>query len=179
MTDHAFLTDGRVSLRPIEPDDLPALRAGWNDPAVWRMLDTVEPQSPGSFERMVEGWQDDDRHVPFAIDADGLVGLLQVKRIHWQSRICTFSYFVLPDATGDGYATAAVELGLEYAFDSLGLHRVQAKTIALNEGSQRVLEKAGFTHEGTARRQAYVDGSYHDLLSWGLLDEEWRERREG
>ncbi|WP_439026437.1 GNAT family N-acetyltransferase [Haloarchaeobius sp. DT45] len=178
MTEHAFLTDGRVSLRPLEVDDLPALRAGWNDPDVWRMLDTVEPQAAGPFEAMVERWHDDDRHVPFAIDSDGLAGLLQVKRIHWQSRICTFSYFVLPEEGGNGYATAAVDLGLEYAFDSLGLHRVQAKTVATNEGSRCVLEKTGFTHEGTARKQAFVDGTYHDLLSWGVLEEEWRERLE-
>ncbi|WP_435318400.1 GNAT family N-acetyltransferase [Haloarchaeobius sp. TZWSO28] len=178
MTEHAFLSDGRVSLRPIETEDLPALRAAWNDPDVWRMLDTVEPQPEGPFEELVQGWHDDDRHVPFAIDADGLVGLLQVKRIHWQSRICDFSYFVLPGEGGNGYATAAVELGLEYAFDSLGLHRVQAKTVGQNAASQQVLEKAGFEHEGTARKTAFVDGRYHDLLSWGLLEAEWREKTE-
>ncbi|WP_435358365.1 GNAT family N-acetyltransferase [Haloarchaeobius sp. DFWS5] len=173
MTEHAFLTDGRVSLRPVEVDDLPALRAAWNDPAVWQMLDTVEPQSATDFRELYDDWRAEDGHVSFAIDADGLVGLCQVKGIHWQSGICRLSYFVLPDHHGEGYASAAVELALEYAFGHLRLHRVEAATVGQNEASQAVLRKAGFSHEGTARNKAFVCGEYHDLLSWGMLVEEW------
>ncbi|WP_435332764.1 GNAT family N-acetyltransferase [Haloarchaeobius sp. TZWWS8] len=178
MTEHAFLTDGRVSLRPVESSDLPSLRAAWNDPTVWQMLDTVEPQSEADFRELYESWRADDGFVPFAIDADGLVGCCQVKGIHWQSGICRLSYFVLPARQGEGYASAAVRLALEYAFDHLRLHRVEAATVGGNEASQAVLEKAGFTHEGTARNKAFVDGDYHDLLSWGILAAEWVEEQD-
>ncbi len=81
-------------------------------------------------------------------------------------------YFFAPDAWGNGYATAAVERVVDYAFEELRLHRVHARVFAFNEGSARVLEKVGFEREGVLREAAYMHGEYVDELRYGLLEPE-------
>jgi RimJ/RimL family protein N-acetyltransferase len=79
----------------------------------------------------------------------------------------TTSYFIVPDQSGRGYATEAVELVLEYGFDQFRLHRIGSYTMEFDEGSRRVLEKNGFSKEGTKRDAAFVDGMYCDVELWG------------
>jgi RimJ/RimL family protein N-acetyltransferase len=50
---------------------------------------------------------------------------------------------------GNGYATERVSALIQVAFDALGLDRVCAETMAVNQASRRVMEKAGLVHIGT------------------------------
>jgi ribosomal-protein-alanine N-acetyltransferase len=66
------------------------------------------------------------------------------------------------DHCGRGYATAAVEAAVRFAFDEIDLHRVQAAVVPDNLASARVLGKAGFQEEGLARRYLFLDGQWKD-----------------
>jgi RimJ/RimL family protein N-acetyltransferase len=50
---------------------------------------------------------------------------------------------------------------------------VSASAFADNDASRRVLEKVGFEREGVARKEAFVDGEWQDVVNYGLLDEGW------
>jgi hypothetical protein len=63
--------------------------------------------------------------------------------------------------TGRGLATEAVEFAAHRA-DELGLHRVEAGTVAHNVGSQRVLLKCGFERVGLARHYLFIAGQWQD-----------------
>jgi ribosomal-protein-alanine N-acetyltransferase len=71
-------------------------------------------------------------------------------------------YWVDSAYAGRGLASAAVQAIVETARDELGLHRIEASTLLHNEGSQRVLLKAGFGQIGMAPRYLQIAGEWHD-----------------
>jgi [ribosomal protein S5]-alanine N-acetyltransferase len=79
---------------------------------------------------------------------------------------------------GQGYAREAQCRAIDYAFDDLGLHRLEADTHPDNAGSTRSLERLGFQREGRLRERWLVGGRYGDSVLWGLLAEDWRAQRE-
>ena len=78
-------------------------------------------------------------------------------------------YWVDQAHNGRGVATAAVGAVVQLAFTELGLHRVQAGTLLHNRGSQRVLERNGFTHIGMAPRYLQIAGRWQDHLLFQRL----------
>jgi [ribosomal protein S5]-alanine N-acetyltransferase len=100
----------------------------------------------------------------------GRVSLSQVFRRAFQS--CYLGYFVGEEHNGRGYATAGVRLAVDYAFDDLRLHRVQANVMTKNPRSARVLEKAGFRREGLALRYLQIAGRWedHDMYAMTVED---------
>lgn len=75
---------------------------------------------------------------------------------------------------GRGIATAAVKAITAYAFESLGLTRLEAHIFARNQASARVLEKAGYEREGLLRKASMKEGEALDNVLYAVLKEEWR-----
>jgi len=90
-------------------------------------------------------------------------------------RLKEISYFLIPSERGKGYGTEAVQLMVDYLFLSQSIFRIQAITNVGNKASQRVLEKAGFTIEGTIRKLRFVRGVLTDYYLHSILREEWKE----
>jgi ribosomal-protein-alanine N-acetyltransferase len=103
----------------------------------------------------------------------GRVALANVVRGPWQN--ATLGYWIDRDAVGRGHASRAVRLALGYAFDHVGLHRVQPAIIPRNSASRRVAEKVGFRHEGRALRYLKINGVWEDHDIFALTAEDWRE----
>lgn len=76
-----------------------------------------------------------------------------------------------------GYVTEATHTLVRWCFDNLDLHRVQADCTAGNLASERVLEKVGFTHEGTWRESIFEHGRFVDIKQYGLLRREYLGER--
>lgn len=108
-------------------------------------------------------------------DFDGaVIGDIALQDIDWQNRTCTLGYGLTKlDYRGKGYATDAAKIILRYGFCHLGFERISSSTQENNIGSQRVLEKCGFTLEGRERKAKYFAGKRHDRLIYGLLAEEY------
>ena len=70
--------------------------------------------------------------------------------------------FELPYLTG-------IDLILEFAFEDLGLHRVEAACLVHNEPSSKLLLKLGFSEEGLAREYLRIDGRWQDHRTFGIL----------
>ena len=82
-------------------------------------------------------------------------------------------YWVAPALWGRGLATTALRLVVAHAFRAdPGLRRVYAVPYATNPASARVLEKAGFTREGTMRQSAVKDGKILDQWLYSILRDE-------
>ena len=71
------------------------------------------------------------------------------------------------DAWGKGYATNVLRARTRFAFDQLGLNRVEGHTF--HPAMRRVYEKAGSRHEGTQRRKLWRDGRWHDAELYAVL----------
>ncbi|WP_232703347.1 GNAT family N-acetyltransferase [Halobacterium wangiae] len=167
MPGAAFLHGDRLALHPVTDEDHEFVQDHWNDPAVRRGFARYRPQRPSD----VASFLDDEGAVHFLVCRDGdPVGFLWLFDVEDVMGRAELGYWVAPDEQGQGYATEAAELGVRYAFDDRGLHRVMARVFATNEASRRVLEAVGFEREGTLRDHYYVDGDHVDAHVYGLLD---------
>ena len=102
----------------------------------------------------------------------GRIALANVVRGAWQN--ATLGYWIDKDSVGQGHASRAVRLALAYAFDHVGLHRVQPAIIPRNSASKRVAQKVGFRHEGRALRYLKINGVWEDHDIYALTSEDWQ-----
>jgi ribosomal-protein-alanine N-acetyltransferase len=72
--------------------------------------------------------------------------------------------------------TEALVCALDFAFERLGLHRVEAACLPSNAASKGLLLKVGFTQEGYTRRYLRINGDWRDHLLFGILREDPRAR---
>lgn len=82
-------------------------------------------------------------------------------------------YVLSREHWGRGLMPEAVRSMIRYGFGRLGLNRVEARCIAENTASARVMEKVGMTYEGTLREQEYVKGAYRDMKLYSVLRREY------
>ncbi|WP_135821785.1 GNAT family N-acetyltransferase [Halostella litorea] len=173
MPGGTFLSGDRVALRTVEEEDLPFLRDHRNDPAVRRPMTFDRPtnleQQRDRFEDLYDG---DDVVLLACVDGEpvGHVALFHVDDSAGHAEV---GYWLTPGAQGEGYATEAVSLLLDYAFDERRLHRVRARAIETNDASRALLDRLGFAAEGVLRDEEYVDGKHVDTHTYGLLAREW------
>ena len=104
----------------------------------------------------------------------GPVGLTSLQKISWRNRSCTIDFYM-----GDKKLRRSIEAAaamyrlMEYCFDELNLHRVQAHVYAFNTPMWRFLERVGAVRELTLNEHVFRDGAYHDMYSYGLLHREF------
>ncbi|NGO71333.1 GNAT family N-acetyltransferase [Streptomyces boncukensis] len=82
-------------------------------------------------------------------------------------------YAIAYDDWGKGYATDTARTMVDLGFRKLGLHRISAAIGPDNTASQRVVEKLGFTKEGTLRDHVFTNGAWRDSVLYSLLQPEW------
>jgi RimJ/RimL family protein N-acetyltransferase len=76
---------------------------------------------------------------------------------------------------GKGIGTEATMLLTSEAFDQLHMHKVELWTRADNKAAQKVAKNCGFQQEGRDREVVFFDGEFHDGLTFGILEEEFRK----
>jgi ribosomal-protein-serine acetyltransferase len=88
-------------------------------------------------------------------------------------------YWISREFEGRGLVTRAVKAFIDMGFEELGLHRIFIRAGVDNVRSRAIPERLGFTNEGVLRGEGKgSDGSgFHDLVAYGLLEEEWRAHR--
>lgn len=168
----------RVSLRPYHDDDADALFALYGDPVVTRWW-SHEPwsdrqQAIAYLERMRRDRKSSEFY-PWAIASntdDALIGTAALYEIDGTHRRGMIGYSLSPSMQGHGYAREALRLLLNFAWTSLDLQRIEADTDPENIASRRLLERLGFTLEGSMRKRWFVHGKWHDALWYGLLRED-------
>lgn len=110
-----------------------------------------------------------------ALDSGRHVGSIDTH--HCDPRVGTFEYglSVREQYRGRGYAAEAILLVLRYYFFELRYQKANPGVFDFNTSSIRLHEKLGFVLEGTRRRSAYSHGQFHDLLLFGMTDDEFRD----
>jgi RimJ/RimL family protein N-acetyltransferase len=89
-------------------------------------------------------------------------------------RFAVLGYGVHGDLRGKGLSVEAASKIINEAFEHYpDLNRIRAHTDAENTSSMRVLEKLGFSHEGTLRENQFVKGKFVDEVIYGLLRKDW------
>jgi ribosomal-protein-alanine N-acetyltransferase len=81
----------------------------------------------------------------------------------------SLGYWIGAPYARQGYMSEALLTVLHFAFDQLGLHRVEAACLEKNEASRRLLQKSGFRPVGYARQYLKIDGRWQDHLLFEIL----------
>ena len=90
----------------------------------------------------------------------------------------TVGYWIDEAKAGQAYVAEGVVVVLRYAFEELGLHRVEICIVPRNHNSRRVMEKLSIRDEGIAQRFLEINGVWEDHVRYGITVEEWQARRD-
>src|SRR5690349_18041472 len=178
------LTNGVITLRPLDPADRDAMYA-----AVRESIAAISPWLPwchpayapsetASFIASSSHWWAQRSQFVFGIfdAANGAyIGGTGVNQLNAQHRYANVGYWVRTSRTGQGLAPRALRLAARFAFETLGLVRVEIAVQPENFASRRVAEKAGATLEGIMRNRIYKRGrpctaALYSLVPEDLLD---------
>ncbi|MEI8394529.1 MAG: GNAT family protein [Rhodospirillaceae bacterium] len=179
------LTGRLVTLRPPTMQDWSA----WAElrSASKNFLTPREPEWPAdaltrsTFARRVKRqrneWNDDLAYsfISFENETGRLVGGLGLGNLRrGVAQSSTLGYWVGERFAKRGYTSDAVRLVLNFAFNELNLHRVEASCLPDNIASRRLLCKLGFIEEGLARSYLRINGAWRDHLLFAVLKDEWQ-----
>jgi ribosomal-protein-alanine N-acetyltransferase len=106
----------------------------------------------------------------------GEINLSSVQRGPYQNAYV--GYWIDEAQAGNSYTPEAFVVVSRFAFEELGLHRLQAAIIPRNGPSRRVADKVGLRNEGTALRYLEINGRWEDHVRYAITAEDWFERRE-
>jgi ribosomal-protein-alanine N-acetyltransferase len=148
---------------------------------VWEPQWARDELARSAFRRRLRQYQRelrDDHGYAFLIfrEADAtLLGGLTVSNVRrGVAQSASVGYWIGLPHVGRGYMTNAVRAIVPFAFDTLALHRLEAACLPHNGPSTRVLEKAGFRREGTARRYLKINDVWQDHDLYALLHDDPR-----
>lgn len=102
------------------------------------------------------------------------VGTMGLHRIHWKDRRATTGSVLLEQHCNKGVGTAAKMLLLNWAFNELGLNKVESRVIAFNGRSQAYSEKCGYKVVGRLKRHILRHGEWHDEVLLEVHADDWR-----
>jgi len=118
------------------------------------------------------------RHIAFAIVAHGTdapIGLLQLRLLDPSGHSGEWGVILGATEWGAGLFVEASRLLVAFAFDMVGLHRLEARVASGNGRAQAAMRKLGAVQEGVLRRALVTaDGTCHDQVLWSVLAEDWR-----
>ena len=107
-----------------------------------------------------------------------IAGIIGFKGIDYINRKSELGYWLSADLQGRGIMRRSCKALLQYAFGEMGMNRVQIKAGAGNLRSSNIPRKLGFTLEGVQRDGEYLNGRFHDLEVYSLLQREWLQQEE-
>lgn len=170
----------RLTLRALAPDDAPALFAVFGDPEVCRYWSrpalpdlaaavALQEEIARHFDaRTLFQWGIAER------DTGEIVGTCTLASLSAEHRRAEIGYALARSRWGRGYAAEALDALARFAFQTLGLHRLEADVDPRNARSIRALERLGFVREGHLRECYVLNGEVQDALLYGLLRREWQ-----
>lgn len=147
----------------------------------WEPTWARDDLSRAAFRRRLKHYARDireDHAYPFFIfraEDEALLGGVTASNVRrGVAQTCSIGYWIGRPYAHQGYMTAALRALVPFAFDTLGLHRIEAACLPSNEASMGLLIKCGFEREGYARRYLRINGAWQDHVLFALLAEDVR-----
>ena len=167
----------RVVLRAMEKSDCELIRGMFNDPEIEDLVvGWAFPVSAFAQEKWLETHYNDQKSFRFVIETkeDGPLGIATLTDIDWKKRRATHGIKLANKAhRSKGVGTDTVMAIMKYAFDELGLHRLDGSRFGTNEASKRLYDKCGWIDEGIKREYVYKGGQFRDLTMMGILSSDY------
>lgn len=170
--------ESRVYLRGLESSDYQTTFTWRNDDEISSMVGGQKYFVTLEKERLwAERVAADNNNVRLMVclkHSNTPIGIVSLTDINYVNR-SAHSHILLGDKSvwGNGYGTEALKLLLRYAFEELGINRIEALILDSNIGSYKMHEKCGYIKEGVKRNSIFKNGQYHNQILVSVLKDEW------
>ena len=140
---------------------------------------TTKSEVDELLEKYINSYQKNDYYRCAIIEKNSgeCIGQIAYFLVDSKNNFAEIEYCIGSDFQCKGYATEATKAVIQYGFDKINLHKVQICTKTINKPSKRVIEKCGFTYEGTLRDYFYMDGEYVGRLYFSMLKSEFESKQ--
>jgi methylated-DNA-[protein]-cysteine S-methyltransferase len=171
----------RLCLRRLELDDAGSVFAFKSEPEASRLHGEKPHRDINESKEWVRQYLADNelrKAITWVIverENDEVIGECCLWNIDHEQGCAELGYELRSSHWGKGLMKEALGPVLDFGFQALGLHRVQAFTLETNGPSRKVLTDIHFKHEGTLRLKVPIGKMFVDELVYGLLREEWEE----
>jgi len=173
----------QVVLRELRASDAPSLFALLTTEEVSRFI-SPPPSTVEGFEKFI-AWTQRQRaagtYACFAVTLRGFdtaIGIFQVRDLSSGFETAEWGFAIGSAFWGTGVFQEGAELVLQFTFDTIGVHRLEARAAVLNGRGNGALRKIGAVQEGVLRKSFLRDGQYLDQVLYAMLDVDWRRQRE-
>lgn len=136
---------------------------------------TTKDEVKGLLDKYIGSYDKDDYYRWAIIEkkSNKCIGQIAYFLVDNKNHFAEIEYCIGTEFQCKGYATEATKAIIEYGFKKINLHKVQICTKTINQPSKRVIEKCGFTYEGTMRDFFYMNGEYVGRLYFSILKSEF------
>ena len=176
------LTSGGVTLRELRLSDARSLLALLGREEVARFI-SPPPTTVVGFERFIAWAQYEraaGRYACFAVVPQGFdtaVGLFQVRQLTPDFMSAEWGFALGLPFWGTGLFRESAEQVIAFAFETMGVHRLEARAAVANGRGNGALAKIGSVREGVLRKSFLRSGQYFDQAIWSIVREEWRQAK--
>lgn len=177
-----LLVGARASLRELDVTDAPALVSQLNTLEVQRYI-APPPDTVDSFENFILWAQCErarGRYACYGVVPHGMttpVGVFQLRQIEGGFTTAEWGFALSAAFWGAGYFTDAARLVVDFAVDTVGVRRLEARSAIENGRGNGALRKLGAVQEGILRRAFRKGECVMDAALWTILADEWRQGR--
>ena len=185
MENKVQLTDGSITLRPYRLSDAEPLYEAVREslPELlpwmpWAHADYSLEESKKWIELCARTWAKGKEYNFAILDAkdDSLLGGCGLNQVRRRARFANLGYWVRSKCTRKGIATAAALLVARFAFDELGLNRIEIGAATTNAASLRVAERIGATRQGIQKRKMVFRDKVYDRVVSSLTPKDLENR---
>ena len=172
------LTSETITLRELRASDAPSLLAMLSTEEVSRFI-SPPPTTVEGFERFI-AWTQRERaagnYICFGIVPHGMehaIGLFQVRQLEPGFGTAEWGFCMGSEFWGTGIFVEGARQVVNFAFETVGVHRLEARAAVKNGRGNGALRKMGAVQEGVLRKSFLRNGQYLDQVLWTILDGEW------
>ena len=170
----------RVTLRELQVTDAPALVALLTTEEVARFI-SPPPTTVEGFERFIT-WTIRQRAIGtyacFAVTLignDTAIGIFQIRQTEPGFSTAEWGFAIGSAFWGTGVFIESAHLVLRFAFETVRVHRLEARAALQNGRGNGALRKVGAVQEGVLRRSFLRNGEYLDQALYAIVEDDWRE----
>ena len=172
------LTGTQSTLREVRTADAPSLLSMLSTEEVARFI-SPPPTTVEGFERFIT-WTHRERaagrYICFAVvptELDAAVGIFQIRQLDPAFDTAEWGFAIGSPFWGTGLFMDAARLTVDFAFDTVGVHRLEARAATMNGRGNGALAKIGAVREAVLRRSFLRRGEYLDQALWSIVREDW------
>jgi RimJ/RimL family protein N-acetyltransferase len=177
------LTGTMVTLRELRLSDAPSLLAMLSTEEVSRFI-SPPPTTVEGFERFI-AWTHRERaagnYVCFAVVPHGMdtaIGIFQVRQLEPGFATAEWGFAIGSAFWGSGAFMDGAKMVVDFAFEVIGAHRLEARAAVANCRGNCALRKVGAVQEGVLRKSFLRNGEYLDQTLWTILHDDWRRTKD-